>query len=175
MRVCRLSENPAQTVLQCCSISGKGGVHHEISTAETVGISDLAHKVRNPLLFGKALINGDGSDVNQIAGFHSVLIHTKGSFRIRHQSHMNALAVKSSQRMVSDFAGATPASLKASYLRFPERQPCSVPIHCIRHICHAPLTVGMIQAAFGEAVITLRYRCRSWRISKGFPLVLGRA
>ena len=26
-----------------------------------------------------------------------------------------------------------------------------------------------------KAVITLRYRCRSWRISKGFPLVLGRA
>ena len=72
---------------------------------------------------------------------------------------MNALAVKGSQRMVSDFVGAAPASLKASYLRFPERQPFSVPILCIRHICHAPLTVGMIQAAFGKAVITLRYRC----------------
>ena len=59
-----------------------------------VGISNLANKVRNAFLFGKALINGDGSDVNQIAGFHSVLIHSKGSFRIRHQSHMNALAEK---------------------------------------------------------------------------------
>ena len=109
MRVCRLSENPAQTILQCRSISGKGSVHHKITAAEAVGIPDLANKVRNAFLFGKALINGDGSNVNQIAGFHSVLIHTKGSFRVRHQSHMNALAVKNSQRMVSDFAGATPA------------------------------------------------------------------
>ena len=80
MRVCRLSENPAQTILQCCSISGKGGVHNKIATAETVGISDLAHKVRNAFFFGKALINCDGSDVNQIAdlgGLCYVLIHTE--------------------------------------------------------------------------------------------------
>ena len=67
MRVCRLPENTPQAVLQCCSISGKGGVHHKIAAAEAVGIFDLAHKVRYAFFFGKALINDDGSDVNQIA------------------------------------------------------------------------------------------------------------
>ena len=84
----------------CQICFSKSNLINEVSTM---------NKVSNAFFFGKVLINGDGSDVNQIAGFHSVLIHTKGSFRLRHQSHMNALAVKNSQRMVSDFAGATPA------------------------------------------------------------------
>ena len=67
MRVCHLPENTAQAVLQCCSVSGEGGVHNKIAAAETVGVFNLANKVRNAFLFRKALINGDGSDVNQIA------------------------------------------------------------------------------------------------------------
>ena len=66
-RVCRLPENTPQAVLQGCAVSGKGGVHNKIAAAETVGILNLANEVRNAFFFGKALINGDCSDVNQIA------------------------------------------------------------------------------------------------------------
>ena len=90
MRVCRLPENTSQAVLQGCAVSGEGGVYHKIAAAETVWVFYLANKVRNAFLFGKALINGDRSDINQIVepgGLCHVLIH------IKHQSHMNALAV----------------------------------------------------------------------------------
>lgn len=94
MRVCHLPENTPQAVLQRCAVSGEGGIHDKIAAAETVGISNLANKVRNAFLFGKALINGDSSDVNQIAdlgGLCYVLIHTENSFRILYQSHMDVL------------------------------------------------------------------------------------
>ena len=43
-------------------------------------------------------------------------------------------------------------------------------------ICYASRLVGMIQAAFGKAVITLRVPLPSgWRIPQGCPLVLGSA
>lgn len=80
MRVCRLPENTSQAVLQGCAVSGEGGVYHKIAAAETVWVFYLANKVRNAFLFGKALINGDRSDINQIVepgGLCHVLIHTE--------------------------------------------------------------------------------------------------
>lgn len=36
---------------------------------------------------------------------------------------------------------------------------CHTSSEILRPICHAPRTGGMLRAAFGKAVITLRYRC----------------
>lgn len=131
MRVCRLPENTPQAILQGCTVSGEGGVYHKIAAAETVWVFYLANEVRNAVLFGKAFINGNSSDVNQIiglGGFYSVLIHTKSSFQIMVSKSHEYAGESLHQRMVSDIEVAAPTIRMTVNKALVVRYPFAVPI-----------------------------------------------
>lgn len=95
------------------------------------------------------------------------------------QSHMNALGIFLPQRTASDFENAVPSIWfqinnrnswdSVLFQRLMESKDS--PSHFF-----PPLTVGVVQAAFGKAIIAPELRCRKgWRKLQGFPQVCGRA
>lgn len=63
------------------------------------------------------------------------------------------------QRMVSNFGNTVPTICLFTFIALAEQCFLVVPNDIIRPICHAPQTEGMMQVAFGKAVITPQYRC----------------
>ena len=77
------------------------------------------------------------------------------------QSHMNAPEKKSPARGI--WLWNTAPTICLYFNKDNRGAVCHVrtQIEIFRHFCHAPLAVGMVQVAFGKAVIAPRCRCPS--------------
>ena len=144
-RVCRLPQNPLQTVLQRLAVVGKSGVHHELAAAKAVRILNLPDKRRDALLPGQGLVNRDIPDVDQLLGVAFRFMVGK----LIHGDLLSAAWVASSkshecaggqcrQRMVSDFEEGLRRKCGAIQHR---QSPAQPPIQLLFvHPSHSPRT-----------------------------------